>query len=100
MYREYRLWTLIRQTVHLLGKYREQELREFGMTIMASGVLNILKTANEPPNIAEISRIILREPHTVGTSMKRMETKGLIKIIRDRKRKAQGTLESINEENS
>jgi DNA-binding MarR family transcriptional regulator len=83
----YRLWTLMLQTTHLMSRRRENELRAFGLRRMESAILHVLLLSENPPTISELSRLIVREPHTVGTLVYRMEKKHLLRIDHDVKRK-------------
>lgn len=83
----YRLWSLMLQTSHLMSRSREKDLRPFGLRRMEAAILQVLILIDHAPTISELSRMIIREPHTVGSLVYRMERKGLLKIKNDSKRK-------------
>jgi DNA-binding MarR family transcriptional regulator len=70
-----------------MSRRRENELRPYGLRRMEAAIIQVLLLLKEPPTISEISRQIVREPHTVGILIYRMEKKGLLKITQDSKRK-------------
>lgn len=83
----YRLWSLMLQTSHLMSRSREKDLRPFGLRRMEAAILQVLILIDHAPTISELSRMIIREPHTVGSLVYRMERKGLLKIKNDSKKK-------------
>lgn len=83
----YRLWLLMLQTSHLMSRSRQKELRPIGLKRMEATILQALLLTDHAPTISELSRMIIREPHTVGSLVYRMERKGLLKIKNDLKRK-------------
>ena len=85
----YELWVLLQQACSAMSRARENELREFGISRMQAAVLFRVKITNGPVTPAEISRWLFREPHTVSGLLDRMEKQGLIRKVRDMKRKNQ-----------
>jgi DNA-binding MarR family transcriptional regulator len=84
---DYELWVLLHQVSDAISKAREEELRQYGISMIQAGVLFIVKTAKAPVTPAEISRWLFREPHTVSGLLNRMEKQGLIKKTKDLDRK-------------
>jgi len=66
---------------------RENEVREFGISMMQAGVLFIVKAIGERATPAEISRWLFREPHTVSGLLDRMEKQGLVRKVKNLGRK-------------
>ena len=85
--RDYNLATLIRQTRDAIIKARERELKRTGISSIQAALLFTLKEIGDEATPAEISRRLLREPHSVSTLLNRMEKRGLIKKIKDLPRK-------------
>ncbi|RJQ37876.1 MAG: MarR family transcriptional regulator [Dehalococcoidia bacterium] len=83
------IWTLIRNLSHLLGKARDRELSQYGITVTQSGILYMIKALGGHANPGNIARVLYREPTTISNTLIRMEKEGLIKRTRDPKRKRQ-----------
>lgn len=82
------IWTLIRNLSHLMGKARDRELSQYGITVTQSGVLYMVKALGDRANPSNIARVLFREPTTVSNTLIRMEKEGLIKRSKDPKRKS------------
>ena len=76
-------WARFMRTRNLLYKLFTRDLSELGIKPEQLGILNILKIAKGPVTPSFISRIYHREPHTISVNLKRLETKGLIKLTKD-----------------
>jgi DNA-binding MarR family transcriptional regulator len=85
--RDYNLVSLIRQTRDAVIKARERELAHIGISSIQASLLSILKEIGNKATPAEISRRLVREPHSVSALLNRMEKKGLIRKIKDLPRK-------------
>jgi DNA-binding MarR family transcriptional regulator len=83
------IWTLIRNLSHLLGKARDRELSQYGITVTQSGTLYMIKALGDRATPGNIARVLFREPTTVSNTLIRMEKDGLIKRNKDPKRKSQ-----------
>lgn len=83
------IWTLIRNLSHLLGKVRDRELSQYGITVTQSAVLYMIKALGERANPGNIARVLFREPTTISNTLIRMEKEGLIKRLKDSRRKSQ-----------
>jgi DNA-binding MarR family transcriptional regulator len=83
------LWTLLNQTHHAIWRARERELDETGLSAIQAAVLFFVSTVDEPVTPAVLSRLLHREPHTVSGLLTRMEKQGLVKRVKDLKRKNQ-----------
>jgi len=82
-----RAWENLSITYMTLQRAREIELARAGLTIPQAGVLYFLKTAKEPLTPMKLSRLMSRQPHTVGALVTRMEAQGLVKTTKDLQRK-------------
>ena len=85
--KDYTLWVLLIQAKDTVFKAREKELRQYGISPEEAGVLFIVKALGNKAIPAEISRWLLRRPHTVSGILSRMEKKGLIRKTKDLDRK-------------
>lgn len=82
-------WTLIRNLSHLLGKVRDRELSQHGITVTQSAVLYMIKALGDRANPGNIARVLFREPTTISNTLIRMEKEGLIMRRQDPRRKSQ-----------
>jgi DNA-binding MarR family transcriptional regulator len=85
--KDYNLWVLLHQTTDAVIKARQKELDQFGISFIEVGVLVVIQAIGEKATPAEISRRILREPHTVSALLNRMEKRGLLRKTQDLDRK-------------
>lgn len=85
--RDYNLWVLIRQTRDAIMKAREKELAQAGISSIQAAVLFTMQAIGEAATPAEISRRLVREPHSVSGLLSRMQKQGLIKKVKDLPRK-------------
>jgi DNA-binding MarR family transcriptional regulator len=79
----YKLWVMLTQTRNATVKAREQELRQLGISGTESFILFVIWSMGNNTTPAEISRIVLRRPHTVSEFLSRMQNKGLVKKARN-----------------
>jgi DNA-binding MarR family transcriptional regulator len=82
---DFDLWVLFDQTRDVIAKSREIELEQYKVTRVQASVLFMLQKQNRGVTLAEISKWILREPHSVSSLINRMEKLGLVKKTRARK---------------
>lgn len=80
---DYNLWVLLRQTRDAMVKARERELEKFGISSIQAAVLFTIQAIGPEATPAEISRRLVREPHSVSGLLSRMEKQGIIKRSRD-----------------
>ena len=78
-----RVSVLLGQVSDILFKAREKELSRYGITAMEAAVLHVVQTIGDRATPAEISRWILREPHSVSGLLNRMVKRGLVKKTKD-----------------
>lgn len=84
---DYSLWWLIVHMRRAMYKARAKELFQYGITPEEAAVLFIVKAIGRQATPAEISRWLLREPHSTSGLINRMEKKRLIRKVKDLKRK-------------
>ena len=80
---DFDLWWLMHQTVHLMTKAREDELKEYKLSIIHAAILFAIKAIGRKATTAEIARWTMREPHTITGILNVMEKRGLVKRVRD-----------------
>jgi DNA-binding MarR family transcriptional regulator len=80
---DYNLWVLLRQTRDAMVKAREKELEKYGISSIQAAVLFNIQTIGPEATPAEISRRLVREPHSVSGLLNRMEKQGLITRVKD-----------------
>lgn len=81
------LYLVFAQARYLTFRAREKELQRYNLTPEQAQVLSLAKTLGEKATPAEISRMLLRQPHTVSAMVNRMKTNGLIRKVKDLDRK-------------
>jgi DNA-binding MarR family transcriptional regulator len=77
------LWLFLTHTRYAIYRAREKELQRYGVSPEQVGVLFIVLALGNRATPSEISRFIVRQPHTVSALIERMEEKGLIKKFHD-----------------
>jgi DNA-binding MarR family transcriptional regulator len=87
--RYYRLWVLLRQVGHLMTELRRADLLAYGMSPAQAAALRSTAYLGKTATPAEISRWLMRKPHTITHLLNRMEKVGQIKKVQDLKRKNQ-----------
>jgi MarR family transcriptional regulator, organic hydroperoxide resistance regulator len=80
---DYNLWVLLRQTRDAMVKARERELEKYGISSIQAAVLFTIQAIGAEATPAEISRRLVREPHSVSGLLNRMERQGLITRVKD-----------------
>ena len=81
------LWQIMARTNHIVSKVRHKELHQYGVNMNEAVVLFTVLRLKGLGTPANISRQLFWEPHTVSEQLKSMETKGLIKKVRDLERR-------------
>lgn len=84
---DFLLWWLILQMRRSLYKARAKELTKYRLTPEKTAALFIIKVIGYRATAAEISRYLLREPHSVVGLLNRMERQGLVERFNDLERK-------------
>lgn len=83
------LWALLRLTEGAIFKARERELAQYGITVEQAAVCFYVLIIGNNATPAELSRWMLREPHTISGIIDRMERKGMVRKVKDLDRKNQ-----------
>ena len=81
------LWMLLTHTRYAIYRAREKELQRYGVSPEQVGVLFVVQALGNKATPSEISRLIIRQPHTVSALIERMAEKGLVKKMHDLDRK-------------
>lgn len=81
------LWQMLRRTSHIIGKLRERELLEDGITGDRSVLLSTIVRLGDDATPGKIAQALLLEPHSVSEQISRMKKNGLVSKVRDRKKK-------------
>jgi MarR family transcriptional regulator, organic hydroperoxide resistance regulator len=77
----FKTWWLLHQARDVTFRVRSRELSQFNITTEQAAILfivNILNNQNKKSTPGEISKWILREPHSVSKILSRMEKEGFI----------------------
>jgi MarR family transcriptional regulator for hemolysin len=77
--KQYSLWVLLNQARDSMRRARDAELAEFGISTRQGAVLFIIMANGGIATPTEISKWLLKEPHTVSAILSRMEKNGLVK---------------------
>lgn len=85
---DYKLWIMFLQTEMATLRAREKELAKCGISRAESFILFVIKAMGDQATPAEISRIVLRQPHTVSELLSRMERRGWVSKSRSQKNKS------------
>ncbi|MCK4362768.1 MAG: winged helix DNA-binding protein [Dehalococcoidia bacterium] len=86
--RESLIWLLLRQTSNVIVGLIEDEMRLSGkVSYTRATILFLVKAAGNRATPAEISRWIIREPHTISAILNRMQEDGLVRKVKDLERK-------------
>lgn len=81
------LYLLFTRSRYLVFRAREKELQRYQLTPEQAQVLMVVHTMEGRATPAELSRILLRQPHSVSALINRMQSKGLVKKVKDLERK-------------
>jgi DNA-binding MarR family transcriptional regulator len=77
------MWLFLTHTRYAIYRARERELQRYGISPEQVGVLFIIQALKNKATPSEISRFIMRQPHTVSALIDRMEEKGYVKKYHD-----------------
>lgn len=84
---DYNLWGLLSRTRDMIFKARAKEFASIGLTPRQASALLAIAAIGDKATPAEISRRLLREPHSVSGLLQRMERDGLVRQTNDLERK-------------
>jgi DNA-binding MarR family transcriptional regulator len=80
-------WVLFHQTSAVVFRAFSKRVRPAGVTLEQTRVLFVLSRASSPLTRTEISRIVVRRPHTITALLQGMQRAGLIEKIKDDRNK-------------
>jgi len=83
----FNIMALIEQTGHATYLAREKELRQYDITSRTAATLLVVWAMDNNATPTDISRWLLREPHSVTGLLDRMERDGYVHRNQDRQRK-------------
>ncbi len=84
----YYLWGLMLRTYRLIYKARTKEIfQRYRITGAESAALFAIKLIGANATPSQISRFLLRTPHSIGSLLERMDREGFVKRVKDMKRK-------------
>ena len=78
-----RMWTTLLQASDAASKASTKMLRPLGVSLPQARVLLVLSRSSSPLTRTEISRIVMRRPHTITALLNGMQRGGLIRRIKD-----------------
>jgi len=81
------LWALIRNISHLMGRARDRELAQYGLTVTQSAILSAVKRLGAAATPGSIAQFLYRESTTISNTLIRMEKQGLVNRTRDQMRR-------------
>ncbi|MDD5311977.1 MAG: MarR family transcriptional regulator [Dehalococcoidia bacterium] len=85
--RDYTLLTVLLQVADIFVKVRERELLNQNLSATSAAILFLVEAMGKDVTPAKISRMLLREPHSVSGILMRMEKQGLLKRTKNMERK-------------
>jgi DNA-binding MarR family transcriptional regulator len=85
--KDYTLQTCLLQVADILFKIRERELLPQNLSATAAEILFLVDAMGDEVTPAKITRMMLREPHSVSGILMRMEKHGLLKRTKNMERK-------------
>lgn len=85
--KDYTLLTSLLQVADILFKIRERELLPQNLSATAAAILFLVEAMGEDVTPAKITRMLMREPHSISGILMRMEKQGLLKRTKNMERK-------------
>ena len=85
--KDYTLLTSLLQVADILFKIRERELLPQNLSATAAAILFLVEAMGEDVTPAKITRMLMREPHSISGILMRMEKHGLLKRTKNMERK-------------
>ena len=86
---ELNLWVLLGQVRMSMLKVRRKELRQLNISTSKGFILTSIKFIGDKATPAQISRWLFLEPHSISELLSTMEREGLIRKVRDLRRRDQ-----------
>jgi DNA-binding MarR family transcriptional regulator len=84
---EYQTWFLLHEVDTGIQRSMENELKTFNVSVIATGLLYILKSSDEPVTLNELSGWLFRRPHSISELVSRMAKQGLVTKTADPQKK-------------
>lgn len=85
--KDYTLVTSLLQVADIFVKIRERELLPQNLSATSAAILFLVDAMGKDVTPAKISRMLLREPHSISGILMRMEKQGLLKRAKNMERK-------------
>ena len=85
--KDYTLSTSLLQVADIFVKVRERELLPQNLSATSADILFLVDAMGKDVIPAKISRMLLREPHSISGILMRMEKQGLLKRAKNMERK-------------
>ncbi len=85
--KDYTLLTSLLQVADIFVKVRERELLPQNLSATGGAILFLVEAMGKDVTPAKISRMLLREPHSISGILMRMEKNGLLKRTKNMERK-------------
>jgi DNA-binding MarR family transcriptional regulator len=89
---DYQLWVLIHQTRDVIRRVRENDLSRHGISTVQGAVLFVIIANGGQATATTIAKWLLREQHTVSSTISRMTRDGFVYKIKDPKRHGELTV--------
>ena len=81
------LYLLFSHARYLTFRAREKELQRYRLSPEQAQILGAVQAMKGTATPAKLSRVLLRQPHSISAIIERMEKKGLLKKVKDLERK-------------
>jgi DNA-binding MarR family transcriptional regulator len=81
------VWQLMSRTTDAIRKVRDRELEQHGISARANAVLFTALRQGPKATPASVSQELILQPHTVSEQLMRLEKEGLIRRLKDTKRR-------------
>ena len=87
MDQDYSLWVLLNQARDAVRKARQDEVKQYNISVSRAAVLSAIEVIGHQATPAEISRRLFRKSNSVSDLLSRMEKAGLVRQVKDLDRK-------------
>jgi DNA-binding MarR family transcriptional regulator len=84
---DYSLWFSFRRVHEAIHKVRKLELRPYKLSTIETAVLLVVHESKNKTTPAEISRQLMKDPHSISQLLGRMEKRGLLRNTKGFRRK-------------
>lgn len=84
---DFNILALVEHTAHAILLARERELRQYGISSRLAAALIAIRAMDNNATPTDVSRWLLREPHTITELLNRMDRDGYIHRHQDRHKK-------------